>query len=166
MRGWISARCSRRAALLAVLLGAGADPAFADLTVFIGSTTTLSRTTRGAALGLSLESVGAELELARTPAARVAGRPGLTTGLFNLVLGTPFRSDGRFQVYGAVGAGVYREDTAERGRADLALAGGGGVYIRLAGPLRIRLDYRMIALRRNTLPSRPHRAYAGLNVAF
>ena len=153
-------------ALLAILPGAAADRAFADMTVFAGGIPTTPRTTIGAALGLSLQPVGVEFEYGSTPADQVAGKPALRTGLFNLLVGTPFRSGRRIQVYGSVGAGVYREGLAEHARTDLAASGGGGIYLRLAGPFRLRLDYRLLALRGSTFQRRLRRAYAGLNVAF
>ncbi len=159
-------RLALPAALLAILPGVGVDRAFADLTVFAGSATTTSRTAGGAALGLSLQPLGLEFEYARLPADRAAGKPALQTGLFNLLVGTPFRTGHRIQVYGSVGGGVYRERLEERVRTDLAVSGGGGVYLRLAGPFRIRVDYRLFALRGDGPHRRPRRAYAGLDVAF
>jgi len=43
---------------------------------------------------------------------------------------------------------------------------GGGAKISLAGPLRVRLDYRVLKLRGSPLFSTLHRVYAGLNVGF
>ena len=166
MGGWTGTGRVVTVALLAILPGAAADRAFADMTVFAGGIPTPPRTTLGAALGLSLQPVGVEFEYGSTPADRVAGKPALRTGLFNLLVGTPLRSDRRFQVYGSVGAGVYREGLAEHTRSDLAASGGGGIYLRLAGPFRLRLDYRLLALRGSALQRRLRRAYAGFNVAF
>ena len=153
-------------ALLAILPGTAADRAFADMTVFAGGTTTASRTTFGTTLGLSLQPVGLEFEYGDTPADRRAGNPALRTGLFNLVVGAPFPRVGRIRIYGTAGAGVYRESLAERTRTGLAASGGGGIYFRLAGPFRIRLDYRLFALRGDARHRPPRRAYAGLDVAF
>ena len=153
-------------ALLAVLLSACAGRAFADLTVFAGSVTTTTRPAGGAALGLALQPVGLEFEYAGASPDPVAGKPALQTGLFSLLIGTPFRTGGRIQVYGSMGGGVYRERLSGRARTDLAASGGGGVFLRVAGPLRVRIDYRLFALRGEALHRRPRRAYAGLNVAF
>ena len=153
-------------ALLSILLWVAADRAFADMTLFAGSTTTTARTTLGATLGLSLQPVGLEFEYGDTPADRRAGNPALRTGLFNLVVGAPFPRVGRIRIYGTAGAGVYRESLAERTRTGLAASGGGGIYFRLAGPFRIRLDYRLFALRGDARHRPPRRAYAGLDVAF
>ena len=154
------------AALLAVLLGFGAEPAQADLTVFAGSTTPAARTAGGAALGLSLEPVGLEFEYARTAADRAAAGPALQTGLFNLLAGASFGPGRRIRVYGSVGGGAYRERLAEHVRTNLAASAGGGASFRLTGPFRIRVDYRLLALRGAALHRRPRRAYAGLAVAF
>ncbi len=151
-------------ALLAILPGTAADRAFADMTVFAGGTTTASRTTFGATLGLSLQPVGLEFEYADASSDRRAGSRALRTGLFNLMLSFP--SGGRIRVYGTAGAGVYRESLAERARTGVAAGGGGGIYLRLAGPFRIRLDYRLLALRGAGLHRRPRRVYAGLDMAF
>jgi hypothetical protein len=165
MDGWTGTGRALPAALLTILLGT-ASPVFADLTIFAGSTATPHRTTVGVALGLSLQPVGLEFEYADTSADTLAGSPARRTGLFNLVLGTSFRSASRIRFYGALGAGAYREHLAEQVRTGLAASGGGGIYFRLAGPLRIRLDYRLFALRGNDIPRRSRRIYAGLDLAF
>ena len=46
------------------------------------------------------------------------------------------------------------------------LNNGGGVKIRLAGPLRARVDYRIFNLRGAPQHSTVQRVYAGLNLAF
>ena len=43
---------------------------------------------------------------------------------------------------------------------------GGGVKISLAGPLRLRVDYRVFKLGSGALNSPAHRFYAGLNLKF
>ena len=43
---------------------------------------------------------------------------------------------------------------------------GGGAKIRLLGPLRIRLDYRVFRLQGSPLFSTYQRFYAGGNIAF
>ena len=166
MGDWTGAERTLRVALLTLLLGAGADRAFADLTVFAGSTTTSPRTTLGAALGLSLQPVGVEFEYGGTPADPLAGRPALRTGLFHLVIGTPSSADRRMQVYGSAGGGLYRERLEGYARTDFVVSGGGGLYFRLTGPFRVRFDYRLFVLRGAGPDRRPRRAYAALSVAF
>ena len=159
-------RARRRlpAALFALLL-LGAGRASADLTVFTGRTSTpAAPATRGAALGVSLQPVGIEFEYAGAPADRAAGSPARRTGLFNLILAAPQR--GGFRIYGSVGGGLYREQLDTHARIGLAASAGGGVNVSLAEPLRLRLDYRVLALRGETRHRRPRRVYIGLNVAF
>ena len=43
---------------------------------------------------------------------------------------------------------------------------GGGVKMDLAGPLRLRVDYRVFKQGGGALYSPAHRIYAGLNVKF
>ena len=166
MGDWTAAGRALPVALLTLLIGTCADPAFADLTVFAGGATTPPRATFGAALGLSLQPVGLEFEYGDTPADPLTENPALRTGLFNLVLGAALRRGGRIRVYGAVGAGAYRERLAERSRTDLAVSAGAGIHFHLAGPFGIRLDYRLFALRGNPVDRRPRRVYAGLGMAF
>ena len=166
MGGWTRTGRALPVWLLAMLAGAGAERAFADATFFAGSTSTPGRATLGAAVGLSLEPVGVEFEYGATPADPAAGNAALRTGLFNLVAATPARHGRRVRIYGAVGVGAYRERFEEHARTGLAVSGGGGLWVRLAGPFRLRLDYRLFALRGSALHGRPRRAYAGLGVAF
>ena len=157
--------CRRLPAALFALLFLGAGRASADLTVFAGRTSTpAAPATRGAALGISLQPVGIEFEYAGTPADRAAGNPALRTGLFNLILGAPRR--GRFRIYGSVGGGLYRQRLDTHAQVGLAASAGGGVNVSLAEPLRVRLDYRVLALRGAARHRRPRRVYVGLNVAF
>jgi opacity protein-like surface antigen len=43
---------------------------------------------------------------------------------------------------------------------------GGGVKINLAGPLRLRLDYRVFTLQGSQRDAKPQRFYAGVNLKF
>jgi hypothetical protein len=71
------------------------------------------------------------------------------------------------QFYAIAGAGVYRErlDTLAQ-QTDVHLALGGGAKIELAGPLKLRLDYRIFKLRDPLVKDNPQRIYAGLALAF
>jgi hypothetical protein len=153
--------------LAAALLLAGASPAFADLTAFLGVTTTPSnRQARGIAGGVSLLVVGFEFEYSSTSEEEDQGAPSLRTGMLNVLVQTPFPVAG-LQFYGTLGAGIYRErvtDVHQETHAGTNL--GGGVKITLAGPLRLRVDYRVFLLRGEPLHSKPRRLYAGLNLAF
>lgn len=156
-----------RVVVLAVTMACIATPAFADLTAFLGSNRTPSnRTVTGAALGISLLIVGFEFEYSATREDRAAHAPSLKTGMFNVVVQTPFGGLSGLQFYGTAGGGMYREQLDVREESSFGSNIGGGVKISLAGPLRLRFDYRLFSLRGNPLHRRPQRLYAGLNFAF
>ena len=158
------------AALLVLLLAA--TPAFADATVFIGSTTTPSnRAAKGVALGIGLLIVGFEFEYSDTGEQFEDGVPSLRTGMGNVLLQTPFPVAG-MQFYVTAGGGGYRErligDRTEpvHQETHIGINTGGGVKVTLLGPIRARLDYRVFKLRGEPLHDTVHRVYAGLNFAF
>ncbi len=159
----------RRALLIAaalVLFGGLARPAHADFTAFLGvQDAPTRRTARGLALGVGLVIVGFEFEYAGTSEDEVAGAPSLRTGMGNVYVQTPFPISG-LQFYGTVGGGLYRERLGSIQETHVGGNLGGGVKVSLAGPLRLRLDYRVFNLRGSPMHSRPQRFYAGLNVAF
>ena len=151
--------------LLAAILCAAA-PADADVTAFVGANATPSnRPVRGFAAGLSLLVVGFEIEYSDTAADEMAGAPGLRTGSFNLLLQTPFGVGG-LQFYGTAGVGVYQEDGDGLEETNAAMNVGGGIKIAIAGPIRLRLDYRLFTLRGSPQHDRHQRLYAGLNLGF
>jgi opacity protein-like surface antigen len=157
----------RRFAILAAaaLFGVPAR-AQADLTAFVGVTPTPSnRVATGVAAGVSLLVVGFEFEYAATRSDELAGAPSLKTGMFNVLVQTPLPIAG-FQPYGTAGGGIYREVLGEHSETQVGMSVGGGVKITLAGPLRLRLDYRVFTLRGSPLHGKPQRLYAGLNLAF
>ena len=43
---------------------------------------------------------------------------------------------------------------------------GGGVKVNLAGPLRLRFDYRVFTLQGTPRHAKPQRFYAGVNLKF
>jgi hypothetical protein len=149
------------AALLAV-----PSPAAADITAFIGITPTPeSRAVRGVALGFGLLIIGFEFEYANAVEDTVEGLPSLQTGSGNILLQTPGEIAG-MQFYGTTGGGVYRERLLTRQETHFGTNVGGGAKIRLAGPLRLRLDYRLFRLQGEPLHQTYQRFYAGLNLAF
>jgi hypothetical protein len=152
--------------VLALILLAVARPAFADLTGFVGLTTNpSSRLARGVAAGIMLVIVGFEFEYSSTSEDEAELAPGLRTGMGNLVVQTPFPIGG-LQFYGTAGGGIYREEFLEETETSVAANVGGGVRVSLAGPLKLRLDYRLFRLQGEPLHSRYHRVYAGLNLLF
>ena len=66
----------------------------------------------------------------------------------------------------AAGGGIYQEDLGVRSDRGFAVATGGGAKISLVGPIRLRVDYRVIKLGSGALSSPTHRVYAGLNLKF
>jgi hypothetical protein len=138
-------------------------PAVADVTAFWGGTTTpVTRGARGFAIGLSLIVVGFEFEYSHTAEDEVDLAPGLRTGMINGLIQTPTRT----QLYLTAGGGFYRERLADESETSVGTNIGGGMKIGLAGPFRLRLDYRVFALRGNPLYKNPQRLYAGVNVSF
>lgn len=156
--------------VVTLLLCASATPAFADLTVFLGvNPTPERRLVKGAAFGTGLLVVGFEFEYAATSADDDVLAPSLKTGMANVLVQTPVPI-GRFQFYGTVGGGLYRERlriaTIDHQETSFGSNIGGGTKMTLAGPLRLRLDYRLFNLRGDALHDKVHRFYAGLNLAF
>jgi opacity protein-like surface antigen len=159
-------KSARVLVLAAIVSTFGASQAFADLTGFIGANTTpKNRHTQGFAVGGGLLLVGFEFEYASTPDEPNAMAPALTTGSGNFLLQAPFAIFG-FQPYATTGGGLYRETLGTHQQTGFALNSGGGVKISLAGPLRLRLDYRVLKLGEKALQSPVHRVYVGLNLKF
>lgn len=154
----------RTAGLAAVLLALTSVPARADITAFIGANTTpANRPVRGAAVGFGLLVVAVEFEYAFTPDDLTATAPSLKTGMGNVVFQTPGAFMG-FQPYFTTGAGIYQEQLGTHSDTSVAFNTGGGVKVSLAGPIRLRLDYRVFKLGSGALNSPAHRFYAGLNL--
>lgn len=156
-------------AVAAALLTAPAA-AHADVTAFLGlSTTPTTRVARGVSAGMGLVIVGFEFEAAQIGADTAEASPSLTTGSVNVLLQTPIEVS-RVQFYATTGGTVYRETLeggAERRRETHVGANlGGGLKLRVAGPLKLRLDYRLFRLRGTPLHPTYHRFYAGGTLGF
>jgi hypothetical protein len=155
-----------RSVILGVILSGVSAPAFADITAFLGSTSTpTNRTMKGASLGISLLIVGFEFEYANTSEEPLEAAPSLHTGSGNVLLQTPFPIFG-FQPYFTTGGGFYRERFGTLTETNFAFNNGGGVKVSLLGPVRARVDYRVFQLRGSPTHDTVHRFYAGLNLAF
>jgi hypothetical protein len=151
------------AGLMCVMVAA---PARADVTAFIGANTTpANRQVRGISAGLGLLIVAFEFEYADTTDDLAARVPSLKTGSGNVLLQSPVAFFG-VQPYVTTGAGYYTETLGTRTDQGLGYNTGGGVKISLAGPLRVRVDYRVFKLGSGALYSPAHRVYAGLNLKF
>jgi hypothetical protein len=138
-------------------------PSYADATAFWGfSPTPASRSTKGLAFGIGLIIVGFEFEYANTTESVETAAPSLKTGMINGLLQTPTHT----QLYLTAGGGFFRERLAGEGETNIGTNIGGGIKIGLAGPLRLRLDYRVFNLRGTPLYPHPQRFYAGVNFSF
>lgn len=149
--------------LLALLVPSRAS---ADFTAFLGvNPTPVSRPVKGLAAGVGLLIVGFEFEYASTSDDTVKGAPSLKTYMGNGLLQTPIPIAG-MQFYATAGGGVYREALNDDTETHVGINVGGGVKMKLAGPLRLRLDYRVFTLQGSPRHSKPQRFYAGLNLKF
>ncbi len=140
--------------------------ASADFTAFLGvNPTPSSRVVRGLSAGVGLVVVGFEFEYAHTSEDLSEAAPGLRTFMFNGLVQTPIPIAG-MQFYATAGGGGYRETLNDVSETHVGINVGGGVKMTLAGPLRLRLDYRVFTLQGDPLHSKPQRFYAGLNLKF
>jgi Outer membrane protein beta-barrel domain len=154
------------ATMVVMLLAMAAPPAHADATVFLGANTTPSnRSVKGFAAGMGLLIVGFEFEYATTRDDPAATAPALKTFMGDVLLQSPLPIFG-FQPYFTTGAGLYRETLGAHQETGAGTNVGGGVKMSLAGPLRLRVDYRVFKLGSGALNSPAHRIYAGLNLKF
>ena len=151
--------------LIAIVL-AVPSPAAADLTAVLGTNPTpVNRVTTGFDVGFGLVIVGFEFEYGHTREDIEEFAPSLRTFMFNGLLQTPIPIAG-MQFYGTDGAGGYRESFDEISETNVGINVGGGVKVSLAGPLRLRFDYRIFTLQGSPRYSKPQRFYAGLNLKF
>ena len=141
--------------------------ASADITAFFGVNPTPSnRVLTGFSGGIGLLIVAFEFEYANTVQDLDQLAPGLKTFMMNGLLQTPVPIGG-VQFYATGGGGVFRESIEDLTETNVGWNIGGGIKMNLAGPLRLRLDYRVFNLTGNDVRhSKPHRFYAGLNLNF
>ena len=136
------------------------------MTAFLGvNPTPANRAVRGLAAGMGLIIVGFEFEYSNTTEDLAAGAPSLKTFMFNGLLQTPVPIGG-MQFYGTAGGGGYRETLNSQSETNVGLNVGGGVKMKLLGPLRLRLDYRVLSLKGQPLHPQVQRFYAGVNLKF
>jgi hypothetical protein len=158
----------RTLAIVVLATLTAAAPARADITGFVGTNTTPdNRLARGFAIGFGLLVVGFEFEYSSTSESDSpnGAAPSLKTGMGNVLLQTPVMIAG-VQPYFTIGGGWYSETLGTRN--DMGLGGnvGGGAKISLAGPIRLRVDYRVFKQGSGALYTPAHRFYAGLNLKF
>jgi hypothetical protein len=150
--------------LACAFLAATAVPARADITAFLGLTPTPERhTLKGFGVGVGLLIVGFEFEFAHIGEDELEQLPGLKTYSGNVLVQTP--TDG-VQLYGTAGAEGYQEKLGTAQETYFGTNIGGGAKIKLVGPLRVRLDYRIFKLQGSPLHSVYQRFYVGGNLKF
>ena len=152
--------------MVVALVAIAAQPARADATAFLGANTTpANRPVKGFAVGMGLIVVAFEFEYATTSDDVAATAPALKTFMGNVLVQAPIPIFG-FQPYFTTGGGIYRETLGAHQETGPGTNVGGGVKMSLAGPLRLRVDYRLFKLGSGALNSPAHRIYAGLNLKF
>lgn len=168
----IDYRIKRIGLIAAVTLVSFAAPARADVTVFLGRSRNSSATPnapavsqglKGAAFGIGLLVVGFEVEGAMHSEDPVKSIPGLKTGMGNVLVQTP---TGNVQLYGTAGGGVFRETLGTSSETNFATNIGGGIKMGLAGPLRLRADFRILNLRGTPRYKTIQRFYVGASLKF
>jgi len=162
-------RPMRKLLFAAMLLMLTPGTARADLTGFVGlNPTPVNRGVKGFAIGAGMLIVGFEAEYCDTSEDVVQAGPRLRTFMFNGLLQTPIPIAG-FQFYGTIGGGGYRESLSTQPNLDVTSFGsniGGGAKVNLAGPLRLRFDYRVFNLHGTPRHNPVQRFYAGINLKF
>ena len=156
-----------RIGLAVALLALAPAPARADIVGFLGSNLTpSSQPLYGAALSLNILVVALEFEFTNASEDTVKGLPGQTTGIASVQFVTP---TGRIQAYGGAGIGAGWESLTGFSSGVRTVGSiGGGVKIGLAGPLGVRVDYRVITFNKSlgTDTTTHQRFYVGLNLHF
>ena len=149
--------------LTLVILAASAAPARADITAFIGLTPTPARhTLKGFSVGAGLIIVGWEFEFAHVGENTDEGLTGLKTYAGNFMVQTPTKT----QLYLTTGVEGYRENLGAAQETYFGTNIGGGVKMKLAGPLRLRADYRIFKLQGSPIHDVYQRFYVGANLKF
>lgn len=152
-----------RALISLLMVAAAPGLAHADFTTFLGvSTTPSTRSAKGFAVGVSLVVIGFEFEYANVVERTADGAPSLRTGMLNGLVQTPTKT----QLYLTAGGGFFRERLGTATATSFGTNLGGGIKLSLAGPVRLRIDYRVFSLRGEPLYPNPQRIYGGLNISF
>lgn len=150
--------------LACAFLTATASPARADITAFLGvSPTPDNHLVKGFSIGAGLLIVGFEFEYASLSEDDFEQLPGLKTYSGNVLVQTPTDA---VQLYGTAGAQGFRETLGTEVETHVGTNIGGGVKIKLVGPVRVRLDYRIFKLQGSPQHSVYQRFYAGANLKF
>jgi hypothetical protein len=152
--------------LTLVLLALSAVPARADITAFLGvSPTPHNHAVKGFGVGVGLLIVGFEFEYADLSEDTFEQLAGLRTYSGNVLVQTPIEVMGT-QFYGTAGAQGYRETLGAAQETHVGTNIGGGAKIKLLGPVRVRVDYRIFKLQGSPLHDVYQRFYVGANLKF
>src|SRR5688572_26096354 len=152
--------------LACAFLAASVVPARADITAFLGMTPTPERhSLKGFSAGIGLLIVGFEFEYANIGEDDENLLPGLKTYAGNVLVQTPIEVLGT-QFYATVGAEGYRETQGALEETHFGTNIGGGAKIKLVGPLRVRVDYRIFRLQGSPIHDVYQRFYVGANLKF
>ncbi len=154
-------------ALLVLLFVLTAREAAADVVLFTGKTATpSSRPVKGVAVDAVLLIIGVEFEYSDTSEDMSENAPALRTAMFNAVVQTPSILGLRF--YATAGGGLYEERLTSTNykKRGTGTNTGGGVKIPVAGPIGLRVDYRLFSLRGGALHETVQRFYMGANLSF
>jgi hypothetical protein len=150
--------------LTCAFLAAAAAPARADITAFLGvSPTPSNHAVKGFGVGVGLLIVGFEFEYSHLSEDDLEQLTGLKTYSGNVLVQTPTSN---VQLYGTVGAQGYQENLGNLQETHFGTNIGGGAKIKLLGPIRLRLDYRVFKLQGSPLHDVYQRFYAGANLKF
>jgi hypothetical protein len=150
--------------LACALLTGTAAPAHADITAFLGLSPTPERHFgKGISVGAGFLIVGFEVEYAVLSEDTAEQLPGLKTYSGNVLAQTPTDS---VQLYGTVGVQGFRETLGTAQETHIGTNIGGGVKIRLLGPVRVRVDYRIFKLQGSPMHDVYQRFYVGGNLKF
>jgi len=152
--------------VLAPLMMLGLSPAAAtaqtpappvNLTAFAGAAMTPdAHAVSGIGVGVRPQPgpVSIEFEYSRSQIDRARSVPSIMTLAANFLVQVPVRQS-RFELYGAFGLGFYvLQPDRQSGDADSAWNFGGGAKVTLAGPVKLRMDYRVFRLA--PIPGRHH----------
>jgi hypothetical protein len=157
---------TRLVSLAFALIAMTPSAARADATAFLGRNSAGDdrSTTRGFAVGASMLVVGFEFEYANSSEDQTTATPSLRTTAGNVsaqTYGIPM-----FQLYATTGAGYYRERLGSDEETGFLLNYGGGAKIKIGGPLRVRIDYRIFTLKGDPRHVNVQRLYGGVNLSF
>lgn len=149
-----------------VFLAASARPAHADITAFLGvSPTPHNHMVKGFSAGMGLLVLGWEFEYANLSEDSLEQLTGLKTYSGNVLVQTPIPVAGT-QFYATAGVEGYREELGAAEETHVGTNIGGGAKIKLVGPIRVRLDYRIFKLQGSPIHSVYQRFYVGGNLKF